>query len=744
MKPSIFKKQELNDQAKRGNWQIALLILIVGLVLTFVSTVLLKQDEEVQEKNEFSLICREIRTKIERRLNSHALLLRNGASFFAASDSVSREEWKLYIANSRLERDLPGIEGVGYSCIIQKDQLEEHIEKVRKEGFADYTIKPEGDREIYTSILYIEPFSGRNLRAFGFDMFSEPVRRKAMERARDRDMPSLSGKVILVQESGEDLQPGTLMYVPVYHHGMPVRTVEQRRKAIVGWVYSPYRMNDLMEGMLGRWDSTEFNRIHLKIYDDESMAENTLLFDSQHNSARQEDNQSKITNTIPLDFYGQRWILNFSQLEGSPSYFSITVVIVFVSGVLISFLLFALYLALSKARRRMRLSDKLASQLKESEEKHRALIENATEGIYVVQNGHIAFANRACEAITGIPYNEMIGLRIKEFLDTEESEKLTQQHDQLIVGEARRIHSEIPIKNRLGEYKWLLINSAQIMWNGTAATLHLATDVTQRKKAEEEISQKNEELENLNATKDKFFSIIAHDLRSPFNSLLGLTELLSSGLSQMSMIDIQPMVDSIHKSTNSLYRLLENLLQWSQIQSGTIPFDPKPVFLQSVLHESVEVTKESAMLKEIEISLAVDEQLQVFADSNMLQTVLRNLISNAVKFTPKGGKITISALSLKDRQVEISVADTGIGINQTMIANLFRIDVKTNRMGTEKEPSSGLGLLLCKEFVEKQGGQIWVDSEVGKGSVFHFTIPAPSKSINPQAFSLETTELKSK
>lgn len=729
MKSSIIKKQDINDQAKSGNWEIAILILIAGLVLTLVSTILLIQDEEEQANNEFALISRDIRTRIERRLNSHALLLRNGASFFAASDSVTREEWKLFVQNSRLEKDLPGIEGVGFACIIPKNQLQQHIERVRNEGFPDYTVKPEGERDVYTSILYLEPFAGRNLRAFGYDMFSEPVRRKAMEQARDFDVPALSGKVILVQESGEDLQPGTLMYVPVYRHGMPTQAVEDRRKAIKGWIYSPYRMVDLMQGILGRWDSTEYNKIHLKVYDDESMSDSSLLFDSQGGNLKHRHTRTTITNIIPLDFNGKKWILDFSQSEARPGYYSTTVAIVFVSGVLISFLLFALYLALSKARRRLRLSEQLATQLKDSEKKYRALIENATEGIYVVQNGHIAFANRAFEAITGIPFSGMIGLPIKEFMDTEESEKLTEQHNRLIVGEAERIHSELPIKNKLGENKWLLINSAQIMWNGAAATLNLATDVTQRKKAEEEISQKNEELENLNATKDKFFSIIAHDLRSPFNSLLGLTELLSSDLPHMSMEEIQPMVDVVYKSTNNLYRLLENLLQWSQVQSGTISFDPKPVSLKSVINESVEVTKEPASLKEIEIAITVNDQMHVYADTNMLQTVIRNLISNAVKFTPKGGKVTVSAFNADNNEVEISVADTGIGINPTMLANLFRIDVKTNRLGTEQEPSNGLGLPLCKEFVEKHGGKIWVESEVGIGSDFHFTIPAYQQNV---------------
>ena len=188
------------------------------------------------------------------------------------------------------------------------------------------------------------------------------------------------------------------------------------------------------------------------------------------------------------------------------------------------------------------------------------------------------------------------------------------------------------------------------------------------------------------------------------------------------------MVEIIYKSTNNLYRLLQNLLHWSQIQSGTMPFHPKPILLQPILDENIEMANESAVLKDIELETSVDLHLEIFADIHMLQTVIRNLISNAVKFTPKGGKVIISAKKDKMDNILISVEDTGIGISPTMIDNIFRIDVKTNRMGTASEPSTGLGLLLCKEFVERHGGKIWVESEVGKGSVFYFTIPAQSNS----------------
>ena len=164
----------------------------------------------------------------------------------------TRSDWKNFIEFSRFEKNLPGIQGIGFSFIVPKDQLEQHIKRIQAEGFPNYTIFPADDRSVYTSIIYLEPFAGRNLRAFGYDMFWEPTRRKAMELARDNDVAMLSGKVELVQETNVDVQVGTLMYVPVYKYGLPTNTIEQRRVAILGWVYSPYRMNDLMQGILDR------------------------------------------------------------------------------------------------------------------------------------------------------------------------------------------------------------------------------------------------------------------------------------------------------------------------------------------------------------------------------------------------------------------------------------------------------------------------------------------------------------
>lgn len=384
--PKVFSK---------NTWK-SFLILIIGIVLTFAATIYTKNEFENHLKHEFAFVCSDIKTKIVARLYSHAQLLRSGSSFFAASDTITRKDWKIFDESSKLNKNLPGIQGFGFSLIIKKEQLQQHIQHIRNEGFSDYTVRPAGDREVYSSIIFLEPFADKNLRAFGYDMYSEPIRKKAMERARDYDIAALSGKVVLVQETGKDLQAGTLMYVPVYQKRMPTNTIEQRRAAIIGWVYSPYRMVDLMQGILGVWDFSDNNRIHLQIYDNDSISLNSLLFDSQNKDTIGHNDNHYQTLAIPIVFNEKKWTLLFSRSNQQFSYFQSKTGIVLVGGFIISLLLFSLSLLLFKTRVRAQFAEQLTSELtlinkelifakekeEESEEKFRTLAENSPVIIY--------------------------------------------------------------------------------------------------------------------------------------------------------------------------------------------------------------------------------------------------------------------------------------------------------------------------------------------------------------------------
>jgi len=202
---------------------------------------------------------------------------------------------------------------------------------------------------------------------------------------------------------------------------------------------------------------------------------------------------------------------------------------------------------------------------------------------------------------------------------------------------------------------------------------------------------------------------------------------MAEELPNLSMKEIQDIAISMSKSATNIYRLLENLLRWSQIQKGALPFKPEWVELKEIVNESIAMVLESAKHKHIEINNQIEEGITVFADNNILQSIVRNLAFNAIKYTHQGGVVNIVVNQRISNHVEITLQDTGIGMSPQMLDDLFRIDIKNNRKGTQGEPGTGLGLLLCKEFIRKLGGEIWVQSEVGKGSSFTFTIPCSAE-----------------
>jgi two-component system, sensor histidine kinase and response regulator len=230
-------------------------------------------------------------------------------------------------------------------------------------------------------------------------------------------------------------------------------------------------------------------------------------------------------------------------------------------------------------------------------------------------------------------------------------------------------------------------------------------------------------LREINDTKNKFFSIIAHDLRGPLGGFMGLTELIANSSRSFSIEEKNALLLDLSHSARNIFSLLENLLEWSQIQNGNTIFNPQEIDLAETVRSCVNTVNDPARKKSIELIVDIPGESTIYADPYMLQSTLRNLISNAIKFTPKNGRVTISSSTDENNATIVVIKDTGIGIDRFMLDNLFLISENCRRRGTEGELSTGLGLLLCKEFIEKHGGKIWVESEEGKGSSFFFSLP---------------------
>lgn len=243
-----------------------------------------------------------------------------------------------------------------------------------------------------------------------------------------------------------------------------------------------------------------------------------------------------------------------------------------------------------------------------------------------------------------------------------------------------------------------------------------------------QIEKQKQQLLELNATKDKFFSIIAHDLINPFSSLMGFSSILYEKFDTYSPNLLKEMIGHMHQTSKQTYDLLQDLLQWSRAQSGMLKNKPIKLGLDEIVIDNIELVKNRSLNKNIEISKSIPSKLHVFGDHNMINTIIRNLISNAIKFTPEGGRIDFSvdeAGGTQDKKdfIVLKVSDTGVGISAERLSKLFKIEESTSTVGTRDEAGTGLGLILCKEFIEKMAGEIWVESEEGKGSTFFVKIP---------------------
>lgn len=364
--------------------------------------------------------------------------------------------------------------------------------------------------------------------------------------------------------------------------------------------------------------------------------------------------------------------------------------------------------------------------LHDSEEKYRILFNISPDAYLIIIDGIFVDCNRATGIMMGGDRMQIIG-QSPEALSPE-----FQPDGQKSSGKAAVLIEKAFLTGQcIFEWVHCRLDGSEftveviivpMVFEGKQALFTTWRDITERKHAEEALRENEIRLREAIATKDKFFSIIAHDLKNPFNSILGFSELLVERVSEQNYESIVEYSAIIQNSSQRVMDLLMNLLEWSRSQTGRMEFNPEFVDMVVLLNQVRELLDDSAHQKAISIELEIPRNAPVIADKAMISTVVRNLISNAIKFTGPGGAITITLVQ-NQKELMVSVADNGLGIKRELINNLFKIEKSQSMPGTNNEKGTGLGLILCKEFVEKHGGKIWVESEPGKGSTFYFSIP---------------------
>ncbi len=366
--------------------------------------------------------------------------------------------------------------------------------------------------------------------------------------------------------------------------------------------------------------------------------------------------------------------------------------------------------------------------LRQSEQDYKKLFENhaAVKLIIDPETGNIFDANYAAEKFYGWSREQLKKMNIRQ-INTLPIESVSEAMDK--AKKQEHVVFQFQHTKADGDVRDVEVFSNSINLGGKDYLHSIVYDITARNKAEAEIKLQNEKLLKLNAEKDKFFSIISHDLRSPFQGFLSLTGLIAEQINEFTPEELSTITSNMHQKALNLSNLLKNLFEWTQIQNGSLTSHPEELSLKSLVEDMIESLSLRSAAKEISIANLVKDDVQIFADEKMIKSVLLNLLSNSVKFTNRNGIVSVSARNLEDGKIQVAVRDNGIGMSQKELEKLFKLGEKIGSIGTEGELSTGLGLLLCKEFIDLHNGKIWAESVEGKGSSFYFTLPTSREAI---------------
>lgn len=655
----------------------------------------------------FNNSVQELTEAVNHRMVAYEQVLRGGIGLFLSTNGVTRQEWQIYITNARLGEYYPGIQGIGYAELLTSVNVEEHVKQIQAEGFNEYKIYPEGERELYCAINYLEPFDWRNQRAFGYDMCSEPIRRAAILSAIASGMPTISGKVTLVQETADDAQAGFLMYLPLYR-GLATTEAERKQQAI-GLIYAAFRMNDLMQGIMGN----RFSGLKLAIYDGDSANSANLMFSSSKKLPSTKDIFYK-SQTEMIE--GQAWRLDISSqsrfISSSEQVQSIWLQVIG-SG----FVLALFYSVVVMARNRYQES-MLTAELIANEKRFRLVIEASPSALFMVdKSGFITLVNTHAERLFGYARDELLGRSINMLLP----EALRGAHQQHMSNYlVQPIAKNMSMRDDLfgcckdGTRLAIEVGLTPIHFSNGVSILATINNVSERKRIEIQRAEHTKELERINQELDRFAYIASHDLKSPLRGIEQLTSWLSEDLADNTNENVQKYLGLIQSRIHRMVLLLDGLLMFSRI--GRVDTEMVEVNTQQLMEDMFALVAPPQGFE-----LVLEGGFPQFKTvKTLLELVVRNLMSNAIKHHDKEQGVIRVLCEQKDEQYWFSVIDDGPGISNAYHGKVFEM-FQTLRPRDEVE-GSGLGLSLVKKTVESLGGQVLLKSE-GRGCCFQFSWP---------------------
>ncbi|MBF0614999.1 MAG: PAS domain S-box protein [Magnetococcales bacterium] len=726
-----------NLHNRATGWIILAISILITVLAWHTSNLFL--EKRAQDRFEFKV--EEAHWSILKRMREYEQVLRGGVGLLNTAGEVTREDWHHYVTTLQIDTYWPGIQGIGFTRMIPPEEREGLERQIQAEGFPGFAIRPEGKRDQYSAILFLEPFSGRNLRAFGYDMWSESIRRAAMQQARDSGQAALSGRVTLVQETDRDVQPGFLMYLPVYKKDLPIQTVEQRRSALHGFVYSPFRMRDLMEGILGHGD----RNLDFELYDG-GQPDPTRLLHSTHAMDHPHRTPARYQHDSRMELPGGRiWLARFAsrpifeqELKSHQS------LIIALLGMTVDLLLFAIVWSLAGQKERIQhQAHRIAMALNQAELRYRTIVENIKDVIFQTDfEGRWSFLNPAWEEVSGYTVEESLGRSFLNLLHPDEWPRSVERLEKMHKGQLHFSHDEYRGIHQSGRPLWLELHFSmhQDEQGHPIGLSGILRDITMRKEIETMMVRAREAAESANRAKSEFLANMSHELRSPLNSLLILSKLLSEDRS-LNEEQIES-VRVIHQSGHDLLTLINDILDLSKVEAGRMEVITEPIDLTGFSRELLAPFHAIANHKGLSLHLELEEGLPDFfnTDGAKLKQILGNFLSNALKFTEQG-RVTLqiqrangnhpTLTTNSDTVLVFRVLDTGVGIPEDKREWIFETFSQVDGATSRKYGGTGLGLAIARKLTALLHGAIQLHSRPDAGSAFALFLPALPLSSSP-------------
>jgi PAS domain S-box-containing protein len=690
------------------------LVLGISLSATYAVWHNARQQAEQKLKTDFDFRVRETVARIEQRMATYEQVLRGARGLFAASAQVERDEFRNYVALLQLEQHYPGIQGLGYSIIVPKADRDRHIKAMRRQGFSGYSIRPEGEREIYTSIVQLEPFKGRNLRAFGYDMYAEPVRRAAMMQARDLGRSSVSGKVTLVQETDQQVQAGFLMYLPVYRNGLPHGTQAERRANIVGWVYEPFRMDDLMAGIGGERAA----ELDFEIYDGETVSEQTKMFDS-HGMPDHGHTQTPRFKTIRrIRIADHPWTLAIHSQpafeghmnKGKPKFIGTV-------GIALSLLLSLLAWLLATGRTRaLAIAEDMTRELKESEMRFRLMADSAPVLIWMSGTDKRCFwFNKGWLDFTGRTMEQEIGDGWTQVVHADDLQRCIDYYVDHFNGR-EPFRMEYRIRRHDGKYRWIADAGIPRFDDDGNFIGYIGSgiDITEHKQAEEALLRANAEL-------TRFAEISAHHLMEPARRFTIYTQRLRRRLTELhDDQEISADLDTLEKDADRLRGLVRD------IQLYLAAGEPHGILRLEDANEALAAVEQrlSSRLTDLDATITAEKLPQAMLDRPRLMDLFAVVLDNALRYgrpVDADSRLRIHISGERDGALSrYRISDNGAGIPAEYRRRVFEI---FERLKQGNEAGSGIGLSIARRIVESRNGSIWIENAPQGGTMVVFELP---------------------